>query len=108
MVEGRCRVPAAFGPLRATVGRARPWHVVRCFFSAMVAVAGISGCAVGPDFQVPPAPDVTGYTRGRSPTQTVSASIAGGAAQRFIRGRDIPGEWWTLFRSRPLKALIEE
>jgi NodT family efflux transporter outer membrane factor (OMF) lipoprotein len=73
-----------------------------------IAAVLMSGCAVGPDFLRPPAPDVTGYTRGPLPTQTASASVAGGAAQRFIRGRDIPGEWWTLFRSRPLKALIEE
>jgi NodT family efflux transporter outer membrane factor (OMF) lipoprotein len=63
---------------------------------------------VGPDFERPPAPNVTGYTPGRVPSQTASTSGPGGAAQRFLRGRDIPGAWWTMFRSRPLKALIEE
>jgi NodT family efflux transporter outer membrane factor (OMF) lipoprotein len=31
----------------------------------------------------------------------------GGEAQRFLEGRDIAGEWWTLFRSKPLNDLIE-
>ena len=60
---------------------------------------------MGPDFERPPAPAVTGYTPGRSPAGTAAAA---GEAQRFLRDRDIPGEWWTLFRSRSLKALIEE
>ena len=25
----------------------------------------------------------------------------------FVEGRDIPGEWWTLFHSKPLNDLIE-
>src|SRR5215831_18002944 len=68
----------------------------------------LTGCAVGPDFMPPPAPDVSGYERGRTPTTTVSANVAGGAAQRLISGRDIPGEWWQLFRSPPLKSLMED
>ena len=40
------------------------------------------------------------------PAPTASAVIAGGAAQTFVIGRDIPGEWWKLFRSRELDALI--
>jgi len=68
----------------------------------------LAGCAVGPDFMRPPAPDVSGYERGRSPATTVSANVAGGEAQRLVSGRDIPGEWWRLFRSQPLKTLIED
>ena len=65
----------------------------------------LSGCAVGPDFERPDAPPVSGYTVGRLPASTAAAD---GAAQRFHKGRDVPGEWWTLFRSNALKALIEE
>ncbi len=74
----------------------------------MIALALLSGCAVGPDFMRPADPPVTGYTPGRMPTRTVSAGVAGGGAQRLILGRDIPGEWWALFRSRPLKSLVEQ
>jgi NodT family efflux transporter outer membrane factor (OMF) lipoprotein len=73
-----------------------------------VAVAALMGCAVGPDFEQPAAPDVTGYTPQPLAEQTSSADIKGGEAQRFAQGLDIPGQWWTLFHSEPLNALIEQ
>ena len=33
---------------------------------------------------------------------------AGGTAQRFDTGRDIPGEWWKVFHSKELDGLIAE
>jgi NodT family efflux transporter outer membrane factor (OMF) lipoprotein len=65
----------------------------------------MSGCAVGPDFERPEAPPVGGYTVGRLPASTASAD---GQVQRFHQGRDIPGDWWSLFRSKALQALVEE
>jgi outer membrane protein TolC len=67
----------------------------------------VAGCAVGPDFVPPPAPDVQGYTPEPLPKSTASAATAGGQAQRFVRDLDLPGQWWTLFHSRPLNALVE-
>jgi NodT family efflux transporter outer membrane factor (OMF) lipoprotein len=55
----------------------------------------------------PTVPDVLGYLQGSQPTGTISADTSGGTAQRFLRDRDVPGDWWKLFRSRPLKGLIE-
>jgi NodT family efflux transporter outer membrane factor (OMF) lipoprotein len=75
---------------------------------AAAAIALVAGCAAGPDFQRPSAPDIRGYTREPLPAQTASADIAGGEAQRLVQGRDIPGQWWTLFHSPPLNALIEQ
>ena len=66
----------------------------------------LAGCAVGPDFLAPPAPAVTGYTAGKQPTTIASASDGG--AQTFLKGRDIPGEWWRLFHSRQLDGLVAE
>jgi NodT family efflux transporter outer membrane factor (OMF) lipoprotein len=68
----------------------------------------LSACAVGPDFQPPPAPPVSGYTPEAQPASTASTDIAGGAVQKFDLGRDIPAEWWTVFHSRELNALIAE
>ncbi len=68
----------------------------------------LSACAVGPDFAVPPAPPVSGYTPEGRPAATTSVDIAGGAAQKFDIGRDIPGEWWKVFHSRELDGLIAE
>ncbi len=68
----------------------------------------LAACAVGPDFAPPPAPPVAGYTPGGRIAATSSSDIAGGAAQQFKPGRDIPGEWWHVFRSKALDALIAE
>jgi NodT family efflux transporter outer membrane factor (OMF) lipoprotein len=69
----------------------------------------LAGCEVGPDFERPAAPDIEGYTSDALPTQTASAgNVAGGTAQRFVARQDIPGEWWTLYESRPLSDLIAE
>jgi len=68
----------------------------------------LAGCAVGPDFKKPAAPDVSDYTSHPLSSTASSANVVGGEAQRFNKGSDIPGDWWTLFHSRPLNALIEQ
>src|SRR5215831_24076 len=83
---------------------ARPYS--RCAAAAMIALT-ICGCAVGPDFAPPPPPNVTGYGPAGAPARTVAANVPGGQAQRFLKGRDIPGDWWRLFRSQPLRTLTE-
>jgi NodT family efflux transporter outer membrane factor (OMF) lipoprotein len=55
----------------------------------------------------PPPPDGAGYSARPEPARTAAADVAGGAAQRFLKGRDIPGDWWRLFGSRPLRAVTE-
>ena len=74
---------------------------------AVAATAAMSGCAVGPDFLVPPAPDVGGYTPKALPAQTAAAGDAAGGSQRFVIGRDLPGDWWRMFGSPELKSLVE-
>ncbi len=49
-----------------------------------------------------------GYGAAKIPAATQSAPVAGGAAQRFVEGRDVPGEWWGLFRSKQVSALVDE
>jgi NodT family efflux transporter outer membrane factor (OMF) lipoprotein len=74
--------------------------------TAIALLLGLGGCAVGPDFERPAAPTDTGYTPEPLATQTASVKMHGGDAQHFLADRDIPGDWWTLFRSRPLNQLI--
>lgn len=63
------------------------------------------GCAAGPDFQKPAAPDVQAFTSG-SPNQTAETEGLGGAAQKYEHGAEVPSEWWALFRSEALNNLI--
>src|SRR5262249_42928738 len=66
-----------------------------------------AGCAVGPNFKQPAAPEITRY--GASPLEPTAntPAVSGGDAQRFILGADISSDWWTLFHSAPLNELIE-
>jgi NodT family efflux transporter outer membrane factor (OMF) lipoprotein len=73
-----------------------------------LSLLALTACAVGPDFAVPPAPPVAGYTPEGQPATTASIAMAGGTAQKFEMGRDIPGEWWKVFHSKELDSLIAE
>src|ERR1700728_1648001 len=75
-----------------------------CAISALL----VAGCAVGPDFKRPDAPPVMQFTPDALPAAASSADIKGGDVQTFVEGRDIPAEWWTLFQSPALNALIEQ
>ena len=66
-----------------------------------------AGCVVGPRFQRPAPPTASGYTPTPLPTTSSTPNVTGGEAQQFFDGRDIPGEWWALFQSKPLNDLIE-
>jgi outer membrane protein TolC len=59
----------------------------------------LASCAVGPNFYRPSGPTVKGYTPEPLAAKTAEANVAGGEAQRFVQGLDIPGQWWTLFHS---------
>jgi NodT family efflux transporter outer membrane factor (OMF) lipoprotein len=81
----------------------RSWRAI----SAAALFLPVAGCAVGPDFKKPEAPTVSDYSA-QPPTATVAADVAGGEAQRFLKGADITADWWTLFHSKPLNVLIEQ
>jgi NodT family efflux transporter outer membrane factor (OMF) lipoprotein len=74
-----------------------------------LSVLVLAACAVGPDFKPPPAPAVSGYTPDTPPAATATAADGPvGAAQAFVMGRDIPGEWWAVFHSKEIDALVAE
>jgi NodT family efflux transporter outer membrane factor (OMF) lipoprotein len=59
----------------------------------------LAGCMVGPDFHTPAAPGVGGFTA--RPTDA-------GPAMRLTEGADVPGRWWTVYRSPALDALVDQ
>ncbi|MGH8279563.1 MAG: efflux transporter outer membrane subunit [Gammaproteobacteria bacterium] len=78
------------------------------FLITLLAAFAVVGCAAGPDFKPPPPPRVARYTaRPLTPT-AMAPGVAAGAAQQFKPGADIPADWWTLFHSPQLNALITQ
>jgi NodT family efflux transporter outer membrane factor (OMF) lipoprotein len=75
---------------------------------ASVCVAALLAACVGPNFNRPAPPQVERYTSGEQPKETVSTPGAGGAAQRFLAEAEVPRNWWTLFGSPELDALVVE
>jgi NodT family efflux transporter outer membrane factor (OMF) lipoprotein len=67
----------------------------------------IAGCTVGPNFKRPSTPQVEGYTSEALSSTSSTEHVSGGGAQSFVTGLDLPGQWWTLFQSKPLNELIE-
>jgi NodT family efflux transporter outer membrane factor (OMF) lipoprotein len=82
-------------------------HVVGIVPSLMAALLA-SSCAVGPDFQPPAPPDADRYTAEPLASHTSAADVAKGQAQRFDQNKDVSGQWWRMFRSRPLNDLVDE
>jgi NodT family efflux transporter outer membrane factor (OMF) lipoprotein len=77
--------------------------------AAIVVSLGVSiaGCAVGPTYHPPEPPAVTRYAAEPVADQTVSTDVVGGEAQHFVQ-RDIPAEWWTLFKNEALDTLVRQ
>jgi NodT family efflux transporter outer membrane factor (OMF) lipoprotein len=76
--------------------------------TTLAAAVLLASCAVGPDFLHPAAPEVAGYTREPLAPRTSSTDAPTGRPQHFTVGRDIPQEWWALFKSPALNALIKQ
>ncbi|HVP66922.1 MAG TPA: efflux transporter outer membrane subunit [Anaeromyxobacteraceae bacterium] len=71
----------------------------------LLAAGHLASCAVGPDFVRPEAPKVDRYEEGQDPESTVAAE---GQAQRLERGAKVVGDWWRLFGSPQLDALMKD
>ncbi len=68
----------------------------------------LSGCALGPDFVRPAAPEATGYLPDQALTRdSIAVTKPLPDIPDFKVQQDIPADWWTVFRSAPLNHLIE-
>jgi NodT family efflux transporter outer membrane factor (OMF) lipoprotein len=74
----------------------------------LAAVSCVLGsCAVGPNFKRPAAPTAKDYGVASDPLDTVRSEGPGGEPQRLVPGADLPAQWWSLYKSPALNALIE-
>jgi NodT family efflux transporter outer membrane factor (OMF) lipoprotein len=68
----------------------------------------LAACSVGPDFERPSPPPVHRFTASALRPTTSPANAKNGEAQRFLADADIPAQWWSLFHSPALDALIAQ
>ena len=73
-----------------------------------LAMALLAGCTVGPRYHAPAPPTVATYTPEPQPKETVGASGWAGSPQHLSQSADIPAQWWTLFHSQGLDAMVRE
>ncbi len=80
--------------------RAR-WRNAWCVASLAI----LGSCAVGPDFHPPAPPATVRYTREALPADTV---VADGRAQHFTADAVLTADWWRLFKSAQLDAVVQQ
>ena len=76
--------------------------------AATCLITGLVGCAAGPDFQRPAAPEVERYTAPPIAESTASAPAQFGERQRLVEGLAIEAQWWQSLGSSALNGLIDE
>ena len=74
-------------------------------FGLLLVGVGLSAC-VGPNFHRPAPPPVDRYTAEALRPQTEPGPT--GAAQRFLADADVPRDWWVLFGSPQIDALVDQ
>ncbi|TPM21588.1 efflux transporter outer membrane subunit [Mesorhizobium sp. B2-3-5] len=86
-----------------------PAHsVTAARLSALLCTTLLGACSVGPDFLRPALPEAAGFTSERHGPAAFAAAARGVDAQQFLHGADVPGQWWKLFHSPALDALVDE
>ncbi len=76
--------------------------ILRHLTALPLVLALLGGCAVGPDFETPKPPEEAGYGKDVAPPP------ADDTTQRLVFGHDVAGDWWHLFHSEPLNALVRQ
>jgi outer membrane protein TolC len=103
-VSGRDGISTTAPKVTTVMSAIRPFLIRTSLLVTSVALA--SSCAVGPRYHRPEAPANAGYAPAPLPESSASTPIHGGEAQHLISGRDLPFEWWQLFQSPALNALV--
>ena len=78
-------------------------HPPRARASILCVLAALAACSVGPDFKRPEPPAAERYT---SDTPSVETSSA--ATQHPVFGKEIEGDWWSLFGSEMIDGVVKQ
>jgi outer membrane protein TolC len=94
------------------IRRISVWGRPRALLTPLILVL-LTGCTVGPDFTIPPPPEVPvkpPLPRAGDPGPYCKFPNLRDApyciTQRLVGNRDVPGGWWTLLHSRALNNLM--
>jgi NodT family efflux transporter outer membrane factor (OMF) lipoprotein len=68
--------------------------------------AALGGCVVGPNFSRPEPPAAPRYDS--ETARSEGQAVHGGTEQQIDYGRDITGDWWTLFHSDALDTIVND
>jgi NodT family efflux transporter outer membrane factor (OMF) lipoprotein len=71
----------------------------------LACVLGFGGCAAGPNFTWPTPPPAARYT---AATLHGEGASADDTAQHLALGREVAGDWWSLFRSDAIDQLVKQ
>jgi len=83
--------------------------ILRMHWFLLICGGLLSACAVGPDFKQPDAPKTSTYTEDALSNKLATApGVPGGTDQEFVEGADIEAQWWELYKSPELDALIKK
>jgi NodT family efflux transporter outer membrane factor (OMF) lipoprotein len=77
-----------------------PWQARA---SMLCVLAALGACSVGPDFKRPEPPAADRYT---SDTPSVETGTA--ATQHLVLGKEIEGDWWSLFGSEMIGRVVQQ
>jgi NodT family efflux transporter outer membrane factor (OMF) lipoprotein len=67
-----------------------------------------AGCAVGPNFVRPDAPETDRYLPGKLASPAPDPAGPKVQGQHFVSGEDLSAKWWAAFKSQPLNNLVKD
>jgi NodT family efflux transporter outer membrane factor (OMF) lipoprotein len=76
--------------------------------ATLLSVSALLAACSSEPVRPPEIAETESYTPTPVASRTASADVQGGQAQQFAPGKDIPAQWWTLFRSPSLDRLVRE
>ncbi len=76
--------------------------------AVLAVLAALGACSVGPNFTRPTAPAAARYTSNTLPLEGETEAGAGGSPQHLALGKQIEGDWWSLFGSEPIEGIVQQ
>jgi NodT family efflux transporter outer membrane factor (OMF) lipoprotein len=78
-------------------------HLLPTRAAMLCVLAALGACSVGPDFKRPEPPAAERYT-----ADTAAVEISSAATQHLALGKEIKGDWWSLFGSESIDSVVQQ